>query len=294
MTNFVFEKADKDLFAVYQTIYSQADIEMWYDWNARLGDTKWTDECYFLYGDGEKIGGAVIAPNGVMYPFLVAPFCDRRLFWKLVLAYVRGISSGAEIRLNGMPPDEADILLSFGAESRRSRQMMCRPTDDLTYSLNEGFYLQTPDDGHIPEMAEALRNSFLGGVTYRAFGEDSIEEITKSITSCFEWYRGTNTFNQTVVVKEKGTDRIVGGCIGGVHPEMVNQFAFIADVFVLPEYRGKGLAKAMVKHTITQAHRVTPAIKLHVLVGNPAEHLYRMLGFIAGPKFTDMKISVGD
>ena len=44
MMNYYFEKADKDLFATYQTIYSQADIEMWYDWNARLNDTKWTDE----------------------------------------------------------------------------------------------------------------------------------------------------------------------------------------------------------------------------------------------------------
>ena len=33
-------KADVNLFAVYQTIYSNADTEMWYDWNERLEDTK--------------------------------------------------------------------------------------------------------------------------------------------------------------------------------------------------------------------------------------------------------------
>ena len=36
-------KVDKNAFAVYQTIYSNADTNLNFDWEKRLCDTKWTD-----------------------------------------------------------------------------------------------------------------------------------------------------------------------------------------------------------------------------------------------------------
>lgn len=36
---YTLQKADGRLFAVYQTIYSEADKDMWYDWDRRLNDT---------------------------------------------------------------------------------------------------------------------------------------------------------------------------------------------------------------------------------------------------------------
>jgi hypothetical protein len=44
MKEYSIIKADKDLFAVYQTIYSNADTELSYDWYSRLNDTTWTEE----------------------------------------------------------------------------------------------------------------------------------------------------------------------------------------------------------------------------------------------------------
>ncbi|WP_152393390.1 hypothetical protein [Paenibacillus guangzhouensis] len=58
-----------------------------------------------------------------------------------------------------------------------------------------------PKESDIPEMARALRNSFLGGIVYEFFGEESIEEINKTISNCFEWYTATNSLNQVVVAK---------------------------------------------------------------------------------------------
>ena len=73
---------------------------------------------------------------------------------------------------------------------------------------------------------------------------------------------------------------------------MPNLFAGIDDVYVLPEYRGRGIGEALVKHSITMAYPKTPVMKLHVLVNNPAASLYHKLGFIAGPMFTDMKYAI--
>lgn len=290
--NYQFIKADKDLFAVYQTIYSQADMEMWYDWSARLNDTKWSDDCYFIYCDDEKIGGAIIAPNLVMFPFLISPFCDRRLFWNLVLAHVKELSLEKEIQLKCIPEVDAHILTSYGVEIWRPRQIMCRPTDRIYYTLDEEFSMETPKESDIPEMAEALRKSFVGGIAYKKFGEDSIDDVTKSINNCFSLYTSTNTWNHTVIVKNKKSGIIVGGCIAGINPKMVNRFAFVDDIFVLPGYRGKGLAEAMLRYSISAAFTDTSAIKLHILIGNPAENLYRKTGFIPGPTFTDMKYMI--
>jgi ribosomal protein S18 acetylase RimI-like enzyme len=289
MTNYTFENADKGLFAVYQTLYSGADIEMWFDWNARLNDTKWSDDCYFLCCDGVKIGGIIMAPNLVMFPFLISPFCDRMLFWKLVLMQVKKLSTADEIQLKGMLQQETDVLMSFGAEVWRPRQIMCRPTDLFDYKIDDKFYLETPKESYIPEMAEVLYKSFLGGLAFKMFGEESIEQITQNIRVSFERYSQTNTLNQTVITKEKSTGKIAGACIAGINPKMVNLFAGIDDVFVLPEYCNQGLAEAMIKYSLSAAFSVTPVMKLHVIVGNSAEHLYRKLGFVAGPKFTDMK-----
>lgn len=63
--DFSLVQANKDLFAVYQTMYSKADIEMWYDWNRRLGYTKWTEQCFFVLLDGQKIGGVIITDDAI-------------------------------------------------------------------------------------------------------------------------------------------------------------------------------------------------------------------------------------
>ncbi|WP_317965141.1 hypothetical protein [Paenibacillus sp. CCS19] len=75
--NYGIELADKELFAVYQVLYANADIEMWYDWKARLEDTKFTDQCYWIMSEGITIGGAIIMHDTVMYPFTIPPYADR-------------------------------------------------------------------------------------------------------------------------------------------------------------------------------------------------------------------------
>jgi ribosomal protein S18 acetylase RimI-like enzyme len=290
--NFDFMKADKDLFAVYQTIYSQTDIEMWFSWNDRLNDTKWSDDCYFLCRDGEKVGGAIIAGGLVMFTFLIPPFCDHCLFWKLVICKAKEITTTSEIIFKGVLASEVNILQNYGVRIWRARQMMCRPTDVLLYILPEDITINTPTQNDIFEIANVLRQSFIGGIAYEMFGEDSIEHIVDGVKQSFERYIGTDTMDQFIVARDKSDSKIIGACIAGINPEMPNLFAGIGDVFVLPEYRGKGIGEAMIKHSITAAYSKTPVMKLHVLINNPATSLYHKLGFIAGTVFTDMKYTV--
>ncbi|MFD1176660.1 hypothetical protein ACFQ3W_10150 [Paenibacillus puldeungensis] len=59
MKQYRLEQAEINSFAVQQVIYSSSDIEMWFDWNSRLNDTKFTDQCFWIMCDDDRIGGIV-------------------------------------------------------------------------------------------------------------------------------------------------------------------------------------------------------------------------------------------
>jgi len=93
-----------------------------------------------------------------------------------------------------------------------------------------------------------------------------------------------------IVVKEKSTNRIVGVCIAGMYPDVPNSFSTIHQVAVHPVYQHKGIASAMIQHVVDAAHKRSPVIFLGVLIGNPAERLYRKLGFRRGPVYSDFLV----
>jgi len=67
---------------------------------------------------------------------------------------------------------------------------------------------------------------------------------------------------------------------------------YISEVGVLPHYKGKGLGRYMLCRIITQSIGKVPYVKLCVTVGNPAEHLYRSLGFVTNARFSAMERQV--
>lgn len=77
-------------------------------------------------------------------------------------------------------------------------------------------------------------------------------------------------------------------CLAGIGRNYVNDYAEIADLCVLPQYRGIGLAKYMIEKVVTESNGIAPFIKLFVYVGNTAEFIYRQMGFMSGPRFTNM------
>lgn len=61
-------------------------------------------------------------------------------------------------------------------------------------------------------------------------------------------------------------------------------FAYLCDVFVLPDYRGKGYASALMKHIF--ASPSLTGLRRIVLVATDAHHVYRPHGFreLANPE----------
>lgn len=275
-------KADVNLFATYQTIYSNSDTEMWYDWNERLEDTKWaTDQCYFLELDCKRIGGAVITDDAMMFAFLIPPFTNRAVFWQSLLKVA------PRPTVYGVLTEDKHLLTTLGYSEIQTKQIMVRPSDTIETPLTDGFICRAIDvETEIEEIAKVLRSSFLGGIVYEKTGEKTLEEVVQQTRDSLA-YMDANNFS--FVIEEVTTSKIVAVCLAGVGKENPLGYAFIDELAVLPKYQGKGLAKQLVNRVVTASHGIAPFVKLGVIEGNHAELLYRQLGFIAGPKFSDFK-----
>lgn len=274
-------QADIDLFAVYQTMYSNADIEMWYDWDRRLRDTKYTDQCFFLMSEGRKLGGAIITDDAIAFPFLISPFSDRMNFWHLLL------KQSPRSKINGVLDADRNILPMYGYKAKESGQVMCRPADVIVRSLADGFFCRELDiDKEADEIGNAIVKGYSGGIDNQIHGEASIDEAIEDARRVLDIYAPKDMSH---VIVEKHSYEIVGVCLAGIGENYTHGYVEIADICVLPQCRGKGLAQYMISRIVTQAYGIAPFVKLFVTIGNNSEYIYRQMGFIAGPRFTSME-----
>ncbi|MBO0992801.1 GNAT family N-acetyltransferase [Bacillus sp. SD088] len=281
MSKYKLEQAEKDLFAVYQVIYADADIEMWYDWNTRLNDTTFTDQCFWLIYNNEKIGGAIINNQTVMFPFLIAPFSDRTVFWKALSSCCNDIR-----HINGVLQKDIDILLTLGYSIDVTRQVMCCPADaSITAKLPAGFTLQVLNkEFDRKKIAEVMMEGYKGGIDYKVYGTPDEDEVLKDVEYLLKVYQYRNL--SIVLLDEE--QEIAGLCIAGISKNMPLGFAEIGDMCVVPKHRNKRLAEYMLKYIRASASEHTKVVKLCVTVGNHAEALYRKVGFYPGPRFSNM------
>jgi ribosomal protein S18 acetylase RimI-like enzyme len=276
------EQADKDIFAVYQVLYGNEDIEMWYDWNSRLKDTNFTDQCYWIVCGEVRIGGAIIMNDTVMYPFLIAPFVDRTAFWKALFNCCNSIST-----IKGVLPQDVEILQSFAYRLDVSRQVMCCPTDNgIRAVLPKGYSLRVLDQSFdSTALACAIREGYIGGTDYEVYGTPSEEDVRKDAERLLQIYSPNNL---SLYLWDNQEQQIAGLCIAGISTTIPLGFAEIGEICVLPSHRNKRLGEFMLNWIKANAHPYSPVVKLCVTVGNSAESLYRRMGFVPGPRFTNM------
>ncbi len=107
----------------------------------------------------------------------------------------------------------------------------------------------------------SLIHRFLTNESYWAVGR-SLEVVQRSIDNslCFGIYRGAEQVGFARVVTDFAT------------------FAWVADVFLLPEHRGRGLAKWLME--VILGHPELQGFRRWVLATKDAQTLYAQFGFI--------------
>jgi GNAT superfamily N-acetyltransferase len=128
----------------------------------------------------------------------------------------------------------------------------------MTESWERGEYLITSDHSRLDV---GFIHNFLANEAYWAVGR-SVEVVKRSIDNslCFGIYRKTEQVGFARVVTDFAT------------------FAWLADVFIVPEHRGHGLAKWLME--VILAHPELQGFRRWVLATKDAHSLYAQFGFI--------------
>lgn len=277
------EKADNREFAEFQTKYSDADYNMWYDMFKKLRDTAQTEECFFVTSGGKRIGGYVSVGDIVCFPFLAAPYEDRREFWSFVLEEEK------KKYINGVSENDAEVLQELGFSVASRSHVMSRPTEKLTPDLRDPFTAVKLALYFSPKTEEQL-GRVISNVYYPGsgleefFGNTTVESAVADMKDVFEAY-GNNNYS-LAVVDRVGTP--VAVCLAGRNDDGLKDYSEITNVCVLPEYRGRGIARYMVGSVLAEAGRESPYMKLMVREGNPAERFFEKMGFDPGPVFVNL------
>ena len=71
-----------------------------------------------------------------------------------------------------------------------------------------------------------------------------------------------------------------GESIGRLYVEHMKNEIRVMDITLLPEYRDRGIGRALMKDVLRKAARVRKFVSLHVEDSNPAKRLYERMGFV--------------
>ena len=229
--NISLVKADDALFAVYQTMYSGVDMDMLYDWESRLGDTKhWPGQGYFLTLDGKKIGGAIITEETIRFPFIILPYCDRIQFWRHLLKLA------PRKTLEDILDEDISILHMFDYKVIHTDRALTRPADIIEMNLPDEFICRPLNmDKDAEELGKVYVESHTGGICFEINGVQTIDEGIADINYCLGIY---NSKNMSIVITLKATGQIVAGCVAGISENDVLRFSEIGEFVVSPQYQG--------------------------------------------------------
>lgn len=130
-----------------------------------------------------------------------------------------------------------------------------------TTSVQEGEYLISTDKS---KLDISVIHGFLANESYWAQNIPvSVVERSLAGSLCFGVYHQD---------KQVGFARLITDC---------TTFAYLADVFIAQEYRGKGLSKFLMRTII--AHPDLQGLRRWMLVTSDAHELYRQFGFTEVP-----------
>lgn len=222
-------------------------------------------------------------------------YCMENIFlhydWAERLRNVKPESSGyillkEETPMGGVTLNKNHISRPFLIEPFGNKYEFWTAVLKLTKGAEKELFLELKEN-EIDNIISVVYEAHLKGYTSTIMGMPSFENIARAVERQITAFFQTQTLGFGAVIKKRETHEMVAVCIAGIYPESTNDFATINQVSVLPEYRRKGLANAMIRRVISNAHGKSPVIILDVMDGNPSKKLYSELGFVAGCGYSD-------
>lgn len=287
----MLKKADKRDFGIHETIYSNVDLELSFSWKKQTVDKIDYNSHFWIFKDGERVGGVHINPKLMGAFFMEAPYIIDRF---IVISALNDVllqwsDDDDKVRVYGVTPRDIEHFHKLGYRTKCERRVMIRPTEVFdNISWSDDLTIRVPNTFDIPEIGKLFFESYSGGIDYKVFGNQSLDEVTMNVEKVFDIYKSNNILDGSTLVFNKNTNELIGACLAGISGYCDNDFSEIGEIAVKPAYRKLGIASNMIKRALTNLKKISPASILCVTIGNPAEGLYHKMGFFSGVKFTNM------
>lgn len=292
-------KASPEDFAIYESIYGDKTYNRFAvkHWDLRLAisqDNPFAKEksFYWIKAGELKIGGVVIEPNVISRLFFIPPFTNLFEIVKLLKKLlIKWSDSSKNIYAYQIPVEQSNYFEMLGFWPDKNRRWMIRPTEVFDFVWDESVLVKTPEQSDNEEIARLLYESFSDDIDSQydikyngqeSVYEDYIDEVNYYFKHCTE----NIVLEASTLVYDKLQKKLIGACLVSAFEE----WPLIHTIAVDPSYRGKGLARTMIKKALTILNKEYPVLRLFVTIGNVAESVYYELGFIQGLEFKRLYI----
>lgn len=276
---FSLERAHESEFIVHLTIYMHADLYFWYNWESFMSGMKaemgGSQNLFWIKEGNERIGGVIVQPNLIVYPFLEPPFTD---FYQVMKSLVKALKSWSDpakrIWACGILTPQVETLARLGFRLNDSFRCMIRPTEAFEVCWEEGLEVCSPERKDQARMAEMFYTAFANGLER---DKQSLEDWHESLDFFYE-KADEISYQASTLVFDRGSGQLIAACL--VSPYY--NWPLLRTIATLPEYQGRGLATNLLKRALTVLKPHYPAVRLFVSMGNASESVYYNLQFLPG------------
>ncbi|MGY5859983.1 MAG: GNAT family N-acetyltransferase [Candidatus Thorarchaeota archaeon] len=146
--------------------------------------------------------------------------------------------------------------------------------------IPEEMELEVYNDAHIDELAEAMFKGNDGHIDQIVFPNffSTVESCKQLIENIENNVYGEYKEAYSWLIRENG--KLIGACLMTIRNK--GDTGYIPDIVIDPDYRGRGLGKALLIHSMKEIFDVEPdivKIDLDVTLENNARFLYKSVGY---------------
>ncbi|HHZ18330.1 MAG TPA: GNAT family N-acetyltransferase [Acholeplasmataceae bacterium] len=272
--------AEQKEFARYFVIYRLQTCNMWFPVSMEKAEVFYSAFLYpyWIYQNGERVGGAVFEPNRFGLVFPISPFSDECALVKGAFAAVLAISDrNKPITAFSVPDPSLPYYYRLGFQVEETEKQMICVTKPYEVVFPDNVRADVPRAENLKQMIDLY---------YEVYSHSNVQSIAKTP---YSYYEETLTAKFSDLVLPCSTllysgDELVASCAVTIWQDL----PFIMDIVVKKPYRELGLGGKMIKKVLNASYGKYPAVRLAVVPGNHAEALYLRLGFVGGVATSEM------
>ncbi|MFZ5353946.1 MAG: GNAT family N-acetyltransferase [Bacillota bacterium] len=275
-------KADNRKYAKYYAIYDRSNISFRTGYEQSISVIDEGDSCFWINKGNKLIGGVMLEQNYMEDMFLIPPFNDAFSVIKAISdAFIQWADKSKEISVFIKKNEYLELYQRIGFRITDSGRWMIRPTEKFDVHWDKAYNIRRPSESDITALGRLFYDAF-HSFPGKSF---SLEERTGFVKYYFEHNSDKEILlNASSVVCDSSTNELIGVCLISEW----NAWPLVFDIAVHEKHQNKGLASNMLKHSLSVLEDKYPAIRLYVEAGNSAEMLYYNLGFLVGPRVTNL------